>query len=250
MIYAIATQKGGTGKTTTAHALAAGLAQAGHKVLAVDLDAQRNLTTVMQGSADAATVYDVLTGSATALEAIQHTTCCDLLPAAKGMNAADTVLTDTGKEYKLKEALDPVKGAYDFIVIDTPPALGALTVNALTAADRVIIPMQTDGFSIDGVEDLREAVQTVKKYCNPALEIGGILLTRYDSRTILAREMLEKAEALAMILGVPLYGTIREAVAVKEAQMCRTDIFTYAGEQQPVYHDFKAFIEQIEKGGK
>lgn len=244
-IIAIANRKGGVGKSTTAAALVSGLTLKGYRVLAVDLDAQRNLTSTMSARVDSKTALGVLTGDITAKEAIRKTESGDIIPASKSLSGADAILTETGKEYRLKEALEPVKGLYDYCIIDSPPALGILTVNALTAANSVIIPAQADIYSLEGIEDLQETIQPVRKYCNPTLEIQGILLTRYSLRSILSRDVTTLAEQLAEQLETSLFkATIREAVAVKEAQISQQSLFTYAPKAK-VTEDYKAFIEEF-----
>ena len=202
---AIINQKGGVGKSTTALMLAAGLTLKGYSVLAIDLDAQSNLTYTTGARTDGATALGVLTGEIKAGDAVQHTESGDIIPASKALAGADAFITDTGKEYRLKEALEPVAGQYDFIIVDTPPALGILTINALTACNSVIIPAQADIYSLQGIEQLAETMKPVKKYCNPDLTIEGILLTRYSSRSVLSREVAELAEQLAAKLGTKLF---------------------------------------------
>lgn len=242
---AIANRKGGVGKSTTAAAITSYLTLNGYRVLAVDLDAQRNLTSTMNARAEAKTVLGVLTGETTAAEAIRHTEQGDIIPASKALSGADLAIVDTGKEYKLKEALEAVKADYDYIVMDCPPALGILTVNALTAADSVIIPAQADVYSLEGIADLEETIEPVRKYCNPSLTIAGILLTRYNGRSILSREVTTLAEQLAQRLGTKVFKTtIREGVAVKEAQISQQSLFTYAPTAN-VTEDYRAFIKEL-----
>lgn len=244
-VYAIINQKGGVGKTTTAAALWAGLTSKGYKVLAVDLDAQANLSFNAEASTDDLTSLELLTGEATAAEAIQHTQSGDIILASRALAGADSTITKTGKEYRLKEALEPIKGEYDFIILDTPPALGILTVNALTACTSVIIPAQADIFSLQGIEQLAGTIDPVKRYCNSDLDIAGILLTRYSARSILSKEVAELAQQLASKLGTRLFNTtIREAISVKEAQISQQSIFDYAGKSN-VAADYNAFIEEL-----
>lgn len=246
-VIAIANRKGGVGKSTTAAALVSGLTLKGYKVLAVDLDAQRNLSSSMRAKTDTKTALDVLKGELTAKEAIRATEDGDIIPASKALAGLDTTLTGERKEYKLKDALEPVKGLYDYCIIDCPPALGILTVNALTAANSVVIPAQADIYSLDGVEDLQEIIEPVKKYCNPKLKTMGILLTRYSSRSILSRDVTTLAEQLAKELKTSLFkATIREAVAVKEAQISQQSLFTYAPRAK-VTGDYRAFINEVEE---
>lgn len=242
---AIANRKGGVGKSTTAAAIASYLTLNGHKVLAVDLDAQRNLTSTFNARAENNTVLGVLTEKITAAEAIRHTEQGDIIPASKNLSGADLAIVDTGKEYKLREALEAVKGEYEYIVIDCPPALGILTVNALTAADTVIIPAQADVYSLEGIADLEETIAPIRKYTNPNLSIAGILLTRYNGRSILSREVTTLAEQLAQRLGTKVFKTtIREGVAVKEAQISQQSLFTYAPTAN-VTEDYRAFIKEL-----
>ena len=241
----VTNQKGGTGKTTTAIQLAAGLSLKGYKTLSIDLDAQGNLTYTAGAKTNGATAPGVLTGEVKAEDAIQHTPSGDIIAANKALAGADAFIADTGKEYRLKEALESLQAAYDYIIIDTPPALGILTINALTACNSVIIPAQADIYSLQGIEQLADTMKPVKKYCNPNLKIAGILLTRYNSRSVLSREVAELAEQLADKLGTKLFKTtIREAIAVKEAQISQQSLFDYAPKAK-VTEDYRAFIEEL-----
>ena len=244
-VYAVINQKGGVGKSTTAATLAAGLSLKGYKTLSIDLDAQGNLTYTAGAKTNGATAPGVLTGEVKAEDAIQHTPSGDIIAANKALAGADAFIADTGKEYRLKEALESLQAAYDYIIIDTPPALGILTINALTACNSVIIPAQADIYSLQGIEQLADTMKPVKKYCNPNLKIAGILLTRYNSRSVLSREVAELAEQLADKLGTKLFKTtIREAIAVKEAQISQQSLFDYAPKAK-VTEDYRAFIEEL-----
>lgn len=242
---AVINQKGGVGKSTTAATVAAGLSLKGYKTLSIDLDAQANLTYTAGAKTTGATALGVLTGEAKAENAIQNTDSGDIIAANKALAGADAFIADTGKEYRLKEALESVKAAYDYIIIDTPPTLGILTINALTACDSVIIPAQADIYSLQGIEQLAETMKPVKKYCNPALKIEGILLTRYSPRSVLSREVAELAEQLAARLGTKVFkATIREAIAVKEAQISQQTLYQYAPKAK-VTEDYTALIEEL-----
>ena len=152
---AVVNQKGGVGKSTTAAALAGGLCLCGRRVLAVDLDAQGNLSHTMRAQPrPGKSILEVLLGTLPASEAEQATAMGDLLPASKGLSGADAFLSETGKEYRLREALQGLSGAYDYCIIDSPPALGIATVNALTGADMAIVPAQADIYSLQGVEQV------------------------------------------------------------------------------------------------
>ena len=247
MIYTVATQKGGVGKTTTAAALWAGLSLKGYKCLAIDLDPQCNLSFTAGADTTRKTALSLLTGEAPAEETIQQTAAGDIIPASKSLAGADAFITDTGKEYRLKEALEPIQARYDYIVIDTPPALGILTVNALTACNSVIVPAQADIFSLQGIDQLQATIDPVRKYCNPTLHIEGLLLTRYNARTALSRDVSEIMQQLAQKLGTKVFNTtIREGIAVKEAQISQRTIFDYAPKAK-VTDDYRAFIEEILK---
>lgn len=245
-IVAIANQKGGVGKSTTAAAVGAGLRLRGRRVLFVDLDQQGNLSAAMGARPGGLSSFNVIAENRAAADAIQRTEQGDLIPAGNGLATVDMILSGvTGREYRLKEGLAGIMGDYDFIILDTPPALGMLTVNAMTAAQRVIIPAQADVFSLHGVAQLAKTIQDTRKYCNPSLRIGGILLTRYNGRTILSRNMSDRLEAAAESLGTRLYHSfIRESVAVKEAQAMATNIFDYAPKSNGA-KDYDAFISEF-----
>ena len=244
-IIAISNQKGGVGKSTTANALGAGLQKKGFKVLYVDMDAQANLSYSMGVTAPQISSLNVLAEQASAKDAIVKTAQGDLIPASPALAAADLMLTDTGKEYKLKEALEPILDDYDYMILDCPPALGVLTANALTACDSVIIPVQADVFSLQGVGQLLQTINTVKKYCNPNIRIKGLLATRYNARTVMSRDMTEMLEETARQLGTSLYKVkIRECTALKEAQANQEDIFTYAPTSNAA-SDYTDFLNEV-----
>lgn len=252
---AVVAQKGGDGKTTTAHALGAGLARYHEKkVLYIDMDAQGNLSRTLEAdrSGSSPTVLEILTGEISASDAIQHTGGGDVISASPALAGADReeALSNVGREYRLRKALEPLEKAYDYCVIDTPPALGILTVNALTAADLVLIPAQADDYSLDGVERLSETIQTVKLYCNPKLVISGILLTRYNGRTNVTSYLDELITDMAAQIGAKVYRSrIRECAYIKEAKTLRSDIFTHAPRCNAA-KDYKSFIDEFMEGGQ
>lgn len=246
-VIAIINRKGGVGKTATAQALGSGLIGKGFKVLFVDLDSQTNLTYGLGADAGQVNSMDVLTGEATAQEAVQHTQQGDIIPAGEDLAGADKVITDTGKEYRLKEALADIAVNYDYCIIDTPAALGTLTINALTASNSVIIPVQADIYSLQGIGQLAKSIEAVKKYCNKDLYIRGILATRYNGRAIISKDMLANLEEAAGQLNTRLYSTpIRECVSIKEAQASQQDIYSYAPKSNAA-KDYKALIEEFLK---
>ncbi|MCI6530279.1 MAG: ParA family protein [Mesosutterella sp.] len=244
-ILAVANQKGGVGKTATTHALAAGLAARGERVLAVDLDPQGNLSYSLGLSAGPGAMA-LLQKSAAASEVIQSSALgLDAIGSSPDLSSADIAIAETGKEYRLKEALAPLARKYSWILIDTPPALGVLSVNALTAASKVLIVAQPDIYSLHGIERLADTVATVRRYCNPKLRIAGIALTRFNRRLILAQQASQAIEAQARELGTRLLSArIRECSAVKEAQAMKRDIFSYAPRSNAA-KDYQALLDEL-----
>lgn len=243
---AVVNQKGGVGKSTTASALAAGLSLKGYKVLVVDMDVQANTSYAANAQLTGLpTVLEVMTEAVSATRATQHLPVFDIIPSSSYLTGADTLFVDLGKEYRLKEGLEDVRDKYDFIVIDTPPTLGILVINALTASDSILIPAQADIFSVQGIAQLTRTIQSVQKYSNPALKIEGILLTRYSQRAVLSREVAEYATNLAKTIGTKVFKTaIREAIAVKEAQINKKSLFEYAPKEK-VTEDYRALVEEL-----
>lgn len=242
---AVINQKGGVGKSTTASAIGAGLSLKGFKVLYIDMDAQGNLSYSLGAAGKSQNTFTVMTGRGSAAAAIAHTAQGDIIPSDPALASADALITNTGKEYRLKEAIEPLKKEYDYIIIDTPPALGVLTVNALTACDSVIIPAQADIFSLQGIGQLVMTIQAVKKYTNRGLKIKGIVITRYNARTVISKDMAEMLKETAGSLHTRLYNTrIRECTALKEAQAMGKDIFTYAPRSNGAT-DYKALVNEI-----
>lgn len=249
---AIVNRKGGTGKTATTHALGAGLRKKGYTVLYIDLDSQCNLSYSLGTRSNGLyNSFTMLTASnLQAEEAIQHTPQGDVIPAAEALATADTIITETGKEYRLKEAIQGLK--YDYVIIDTPAQLGIATINALTAANSVIIPVQAEIYSLQGIGQLNKAIESVKKYCNSYLKIRGILLTRYNGRAVISKDIQASLQDTAEQLHTQLFNTtIRECISVKEAQAMQQDIFSYAPRSNAA-KDYEAFIDEFlkQKRGK
>ena len=244
-VYAVINQKGGVGKSTTALCLGAGLSLKGFKVLYIDLDAQGNLSYTLGADTQGYNAMGILQRPETVKEEIQTAPGGEVIASSPALAGADTIITETGKEYRLKEALDKLGRTYDYCIIDTPPALGIVTINALTACQGAIIPAQADIYSLQGISQLNGTIQTVKKYCNPHLKVMGIVLTRYSARSIISREVAEMIDATAAQLNTKLYkAKIRECTALKEAQATRQSIFKYAPRSNAAA-DYKALIEEI-----
>lgn len=245
-IITITNHKGGSGKTTTSHAIGTGLHRQGYKTLLIDLDAQSNLTFCTGIDKAPLTSMEVMTRTATAQEAtLEIAEGLSIIPASPNLAGADTIITEMGKEYRLREALAPLQNDYDYIIIDTPPALNTLTVNALTTSDSVIIPAQADTFSLQGIGLLYDTLEAVRTYTNPELKIKGILLTRYNKQTILSRDMKDNIQKVADFLGTKIFETpIRESVAVREAQATQQSLYDYAPRNNATA-DYTRLIEEI-----
>ena len=247
----LSNQKGGVAKTTTAGALASGLAQRGYKVIVVDLDPQCNLS--LGSGADILnmdqTLYDVFKGTADLPDLIQKTDLgYDLITGGLALAGADMDFTQTGREYMLKEALDEIRADYDFCIIDTPPTLGILTVNALTASDGVVIPLTADLYSLQGLSQLDLLMDRVRKYSNRDLKTEGLLITIHDERTNVSKALSEKINQTAAKLGTRVFShPIRRSVAVRESQTLMVDLFTEAP-QANATKDYNSFIDEILKG--
>ncbi len=246
-VIAIANQKGGVGKTTTAHNVAASLTYKDYKVLMIDLDPQGNLSFIAAAdNVSKPTVYELLSGKAAIEETLQETKNGHIIPANILLSGADREFM---QPTLLRDKLDILKRGYDFILIDTPPSLGILTINALTAANSVIIPLSADILSLQGISQLHNTIEAVRKHSNPGLKIEGLLFTQHNNRTLLSREFEKAIKAAAKRMNTKVFQTaIRASVATREAQANQTDILTYSP-VSPTAEGYNALTAEIIKGG-
>jgi chromosome partitioning protein len=228
-VLAVANQKGGVAKTTTTHSLGDGLAELGERVLLVDLDPQACLTYSLGIDSDSLdrTLHDVLAGRAEAADVLVKSGDLSALPASIDLAGAEVhLMTRTGREHVLGRALKPLRAEYDTVLIDCPPSLGVLTINGLTAADAVIVPLQCETLGHRGVGQLLETIGDVRSFTNPDLAVRGLVATMFDARTRHSREVLDDLEAR---YGVPVIGDpIPKSVRFAEAPGRGRSILTHA----------------------
>lgn len=246
-IVTITNQKGGVGKTTTASSLFAGLHKMGKKTLAIDMDSQCNLSYCFKADTSKPSIINVFRGEVSLKDAMQHTEAGDFVQSDKNLDNVMTELSALDKVYKLSKVLKEIKDLYDYIIIDTPPALSPLTINALVASNSVIIPVQADSFSMQGAEALAETIKGIREV-NESLEMSGILIVRYKGRAGLAQHMNKKFEDFAKIFETRVFETkIRDAIAIQESQLARTNIFDYDSNCN-VALDYANFVKEFING--
>lgn len=243
-IIALVNQKGGVSKTTSTINIGAGLANEGKKVLLVDLDPQGNLTASLGIKAYelSNTINEVLKGQTEVSKAIVRSEY-DVIPADIRLSGAEIELSSqAGREMILKERLGPILNIYDYILIDCPPSLGLLTLNGLTAAKEIFIPLQAEYLALHGMSQLIQTVDTVKKRLNPDLKVTGIIVSFYDNRKILNREVLESIEAYFPEL---IFDTkIRNNISLAEAPSNGMDIFQYKPDSNGAI-DYKNLVKEV-----
>jgi chromosome partitioning protein len=251
MILAIANQKGGVGKTTTAINLAAALATKGLRTLLIDLDPQANSSmSFVDVHAVGRSMYDALTEPDVHLDEI-------LLPVAKVANLSlapssialakieAKLLGELDSHYRLKDEIERIRDRFDFMVIDTPPTLGIITVNALVAASHVLVPIQSSYFALEGTDDLLETIDKIKGRANPQLQILGAVITLFDKRTVLSKDIQDQ---IRRVFGDKLFETvITKSVRLEESPAYRESIFTFAPRSSGAYEYYRLSEEVLSR---
>ncbi len=246
-VIAIANQKGGVGKTTTAVSVATGLQILGKKVLLIDTDSQCNSTdTYRINPENTATIYDLLFEGEPAQECITKAELGDIIPSDPLMRDAEQRFpNDSSRPYLLKEKCEPLLSMYDFIIIDTPPAIGAVMSNVLTFCQEAVIPVTTDRYGLQGIDLLSKTIDNVRKYSNSVLKISGILLTQYKGHTKISKGVLNGLPSVAEKLNTQVFDTkIRHSISTPESQSARTSLYEYAGKSNPAI-DYLDFCREI-----
>ena len=240
--YALYHLKGGVGKTTSAINIGAGLVKLGKKVLLIDLDPQANLTLSLGIPRQASTIYEALRGESE-LTPVTVKEGLDVVASVLDLSGAEMeLINEAGREFILKELFDPIRTTYDYIIIDCPPSLGLLTLNALTSSDYVLIPLQTEFLAMQGLAKIKQVISKVKIRLNKNLQIGGVIATMYDNRKVLNRDVVE---TIKKYFGKMVFETkIRDNVALAEAPAQRKDIFEYSPSSSGA-KDYLALCKEI-----
>ena len=245
-IIAVTNQKGGVGKTTTCAGLCGGLAKLGNKVLAIDLDPQGNLSFSLGVEVeDNFTIYDVMKGNCDITDAVINGDICDVVPSNILLSGLELEMTGVGREYVLREQLGFIKKNYDYIILDTPPALSVLTINAYTASDELVIPMLCEVLSLQGIAQLRQTIFAVKRYYNKSLVVRGILLNKYNPHYTLTKGVEELAQMIAEQLDTTIFKSkISASVTIAEAPAHGESIITYSPKSRSAM-EYMAFIKEL-----
>ncbi len=248
MIITIANQKGGVGKTTTAINISAALAFMGYKTLLVDVDPQANSTIsyIINPEKIEKSIYEALTNSNISLKDIIIKTTVpglNLVPSKISMAKIESnLLGEIDSYYRLKDKIEGIKNDYQYIIIDTPPTLGLITLNALVAASHILIPIQPSYLSLEGTDDLLETIEKVKQRANPDLKILGVLITLHDKRTVISRDVINKIKE---VFGKTVFKTIiTRNVRLEESPAYKESIFTFAPNSSGAIQ-YKNLVEEI-----
>lgn len=254
-IVTIANEKGGIGKTTTAQQLAIGLQKKGFKVLIIDLDNQRNLSSCFGDTGQPIKrVFDLMNGEDIQNCIFKTQDNLFIIYGDNRMSQAERIFVEVGSESILDEQLEKIKNYFDYIVIDTPPRSNSTAVNnAFMSSDEVIIPMQANTFSIEGLQKILDQFQKIKKQKErqgKSIEVLGILLTMHEDRTLFRRGITKQMEDLSKNINIPLFETtIRRAIAIEEAQAIKTNIFDYQPKSN-ITKDYTKFVDEFIKKDK
>jgi chromosome partitioning protein len=224
-VISISNHKGGVGKTTSAINIGAGLNKLGKKVLLIDLDPQANLSQSLGLIDQDRNIYGAIRGEYK-LEPISILKGLDLIPSTLDLSGAEVELSgEAGREYILRELIEPLRGSYDFIIIDSPPSLGLLTINSFTASDEILIPLQAQYLALQGLAKLMEVIEKIQKRLNKDLKLGGVIVTQYDNRKVLNRDVVSTIET--HFKDEVFKTKIRDNIALAEAPTQGVDIFRY-----------------------
>ncbi len=225
-VISISNHKGGVGKTTSTINIGAGLNKLGKKILLIDLDPQANLSQSLGVIDQERNIYGALRGDYD-IEPIEILKGLDLIPSTLDLSGAEVEMSgEAGREYILRELIDPLRGSYDYILIDNPPSLGLLTINSFTASDEVFIPLQAQYLALQGLTKLLEVIDKIKKRLNKELKVGGVFITQYDGRKVLNRDVVATIEA--HFKDEVFKTRVRDNIALAEAPAQGLDIFRYS----------------------
>ena len=241
-IISLLNHKGGVGKTTSAINIGAGLVELGKKVLLIDLDPQANLTLSLGIPRQRYSIYEAVRGES---ELVPYTVKegLDVVTSTLDLSGAEMeLINEAGREFIMRELFDPIVDSYDFIIIDCPPSLGLLTLNALTSSDYVYIPLQTEFLALQGLAKIKQVIDKVRFRLNKKLVIGGVIATMYDQRKVLNRDVVD---TIKKYFGKKVFDTyIRDNVALAEAPAQRKDIFAYSS-KSPGAKDYLSLCKEI-----